>query len=59
MCQYTPDFCDSSFKELKRKITTFEYQSVVDVATELGYDGYIQDISSANAIYTPNFKEKE
>lgn len=59
MSQYTPDFCDISFKELTRKITTFEYNSVLDVATELGYDGYIQDSSSASAKYTPNFKEKE
>ena len=59
MCQYTPDFCPDAHKELKRKITTFEYTSVVDVARQLGYDGYIQDISSASAIYTPNFIEKE
>ena len=59
MCQYTPDFCPDTHKELKRKITTFEYTSVVDVARQLGYDGYIQDISSASAIYTPNFIEKE
>lgn len=57
MSQYTPDFCDPSFRELKRKITTFEYNSVLDVAIELGYDGYIQDSSSATAKYTPSFKE--
>lgn len=56
MCQYTPDFCPDSFKEIKRRITTFEYNSVVDTALRLGYDGYIQDISSSNKIYTPNFK---
>ena len=57
MCQYTPDFCPSEFKEIKRRVTSFEYNSVVDKALELGYDGYIQDISSSNKIYTPNFKE--
>lgn len=56
MCQYTPDFCPDTFKEIKRRITTFEYNSVVDTAIRLGYDGYIQDISSSNKIYTPNFK---
>ena len=55
MCQYTPDFCPDDFKEIKRKVTTFEYNSVVDKALELGFDGYIQDITSANTIYTPNF----
>ncbi len=56
MSQYTPDFCPSTYKELKRKITTFEYDSVLDVAIDLGYDGYTQDIASASAIYTPDFK---
>lgn len=58
MCQYTPEFCNDDFKEIKRKITTFEYQSVLEHAAELGFDGYMQDISSANTIYTPNFKEQ-
>lgn len=57
MCQYTPDFCPPDFKEIKRRVTTFEYNSVVDKALTLGYDGYIQDISSSNKIYTPNFKD--
>lgn len=57
MSQYTPDFCPDSFKEIKRRVTTFEYESVVNRAMELGYDGYIQDISSASKIYTPNFNE--
>ena len=57
MCQYTPDFCSDNFKEIKRRVTSFEYNSVVDKALELGYDGYIQDIASSNKIYTPNFKE--
>ncbi|MBQ8545569.1 MAG: radical SAM protein [Clostridia bacterium] len=56
MSQYTPDFCPSDFKELKRRVTSFEYQSVVDYAISLGYDGYIQDKSSATSAYTPDFK---
>ena len=55
MCQYTPEFCDEKYKELKRKITTFEYQSVLDFAVELGFDGYMQDFSSVGSIYTPDF----
>ena len=55
MCQYTPDFCPNEYKEIKRRVTTFEYNSVVDKALALGYDGYIQDITSANTIYTPDF----
>ena len=59
MSQYTPDFYKGEDKALKRRITTFEYQSVVDRAVALGYDGYIQDRESANKNYTPEFKEKK
>ena len=59
MAQYTPEFCKAEYGELKRKITTFEYESVVKRATELGYDGYIQDKSASSTIYTPNFKEEK
>lgn len=56
MSQYTPEFCDDKYSELKRRITTFEYQSVVKKATELGYDGYIQEKESASVRFTPKFK---
>ncbi len=56
MAQYTPEFCKDEFKELKRKITTFEYESVVEKAISLGYDGYIQDKSASSVKYTPSFK---
>jgi putative pyruvate formate lyase activating enzyme len=55
MAQYTPDFCKDEFSELKRKITTFEYESVVNRAVDLGYDGYIQDKSASSVKYTPKF----
>ena len=59
MAQYTPEFCQGDFPELKRKITTFEYQSVVDRAVSLGFDGYIQDKDASSVQYTPKFKEEE
>lgn len=55
MSQYTPDFCCDSYPELKRRVTTFEYDSVVKCALSLGYDGYIQDKSSASSSFTPDF----
>jgi putative pyruvate formate lyase activating enzyme len=58
MSQYTPDFYNGDFKELTRRVTSFEYQSVLDHAISLGYDGYFQEKDSANAKYTPNFNEK-
>ena len=57
MAQYTPDFCRDSYPELKRKLTTFEYSSVLDHAISLGYDGYMQDKSSIGVKYTPDFSE--
>ena len=57
MSQYTPDFAlDSSYKELHRRITAFEYSSVCDKILELGFDGFMQQRDSANKIYTPDFK---
>lgn len=56
MSQYTPTFAmDSPFAELHRKVTTFEYRSVVDHALSLCFDGFMQDKSAATASYTPNF----
>jgi putative pyruvate formate lyase activating enzyme len=57
MSQYTPDFAlDSPHKELHRRITSFEYRSVADLALELGFDGFFQERSSAKKDYTPDFK---
>ena len=57
MSQYTPEFCPDAYREIKRKITTFEYQKVVEHALSLGYEGYIQEKDSASASYTPKFKK--
>ena len=58
MSQYTSSFCPDKYGELKRKITTFEYQSVLERAVEIGYDGYMQDISSSTSLYTPDFSSQ-
>ena len=57
MSQYTPQFTDPSCPELCRRVTSFEYDSVLKVATDLGFDGYFQDRSSATEDYTPDFKK--
>ncbi len=60
MSQYTPDFAaDSEFKELKRRVTSFEYNSVLSHAESLGFDGYFQERSSADKCFTPDFKKQE
>jgi putative pyruvate formate lyase activating enzyme len=59
MSQYTPEFAmDSPYAELHRKVTTFEYRSVVERAAALGFDGFMQEKSSATAQYTPDFEVK-
>ena len=64
MGQYTPDFyieraekCgkEAVYKNLCRRITSFEYNSVLSVADRLGFEGYFQDLSSASRKYTPDF----
>ena len=55
MHQYTPDFLKGDFPELSRKVTTFEYNSVLKVAKKLGFNGFSQDRASADTVYTPDF----
>ena len=56
MSQYTPEFAkDSPHKELRRRVTTFEYESVLKHAEALGFEGYMQSRASATASYTPDF----
>jgi putative pyruvate formate lyase activating enzyme len=58
MSQYTPDFAsDCEYRELHRRLTSFEYKSVASVAESLGFDGFFQELSSATKKYTPNFNE--
>lgn len=60
MSQYTPEFYDIScgdHKNLTRRVTSFEYNSVLKKAIALGFDGYFQNRDSASAKYTPDFNE--
>ena len=59
MSQYTPEFAsDCDDPALHRRLTTFEYESVLKTVEALGFEGCIQDRSSASASYTPDFYEK-
>ncbi len=64
MGQYTPDFYleyerengkSEENKNLRRRLTSFEYNSVLVTAERLGFRGYMQDISSASSKFTPKF----
>ena len=54
MSQFTPQF-NVGPSELNRKVTSFEYNSVVDAAAKLGLKGFMQDRTSADTVYTPDF----
>lgn len=56
MSQYTPFYHASKHPEINRRITTYEYNKVLDEAIRLGLtDGYMQQKSSAREEYTPPF----
>lgn len=56
MSQYTPEF-NVGHKELDRKVTSFEYSSVVETAWALGLKGFMQERSAADTAYTPDFNQ--
>lgn len=56
MSQYTPVYKTNEHKEINRRITTFEYESVVEEAVRLGLsNGYMQERASADQEYIPPF----
>ncbi|MBR6618064.1 MAG: radical SAM protein [Oscillospiraceae bacterium] len=55
MSQYTPMRQIPQHPQLNRRITKMEYNCVLKTAQDLGFQGYLQDKSSANSIYTPEF----
>lgn len=55
MSQYTPFYKSSEFKEINRRISSFEYNYVYDKAVDMGFRGYMQEKSSAKEEYTPDF----
>ena len=56
MNQYTPIFHAADFKKINRKITTFEYNSVVEHAAKLGIKNcFVQIGKTADEKFIPNF----
>lgn len=56
MNQYTPMFRAEEFRSLRRRLTTFEYQSVIDHALELGVKNcFIQLGRTASTEFVPCF----
>ena len=56
MSQYTPMHKAKEIKALSRRLTTFEYDKVVDHFFKIGLkNGFMQKRSSATSEYTPTF----
>ncbi len=57
MSQYVPDFVpeDCPYENLRRRITSLEYESVVNELQKYGFQGFVQNRLSATASYTPQF----
>ena len=55
MSQYTPCYRAAAYKEIDRRVTDFEIDSVRDYAVRLGFEGYGQARSAADSRYTPAF----
>lgn len=57
MSQYTPMYRAEEFPQLRRRLTTFEYESVTEHAAELGFTRcFVQERSSAEAAYVPDWE---
>ncbi len=55
MSQYTPSYKSCEYPEINRKITTFEYNSVLEKIIEYDFNGFTQDKNSSNEKYIPDF----
>ena len=56
MNQYTPLFRAKDFKKINRRLTTFEYDSVINYALDIGIKNcYIQVGKTADKKFVPNF----
>ena len=59
MRQYTPDFLPADGPRfIRRRVTYFEYDSVMEHAVALGFTGYFQTKESVGTAYTPDFSER-
>ena len=56
MSQYTPYGNIAEFKELNRRLTTAEYNKVIDFFLDIGLEnGFVQEKSSAKTDFIPDF----
>lgn len=59
MSQYIPMHKAFEFKDLSRRVSTFEYNKVLSHLNTLGFEGFSQERDSANKAYIPEFSDKK
>lgn len=59
MSQYVPMHKSPEFKELSRRVSTFEYNYVLDLADSLGLKGFSQEREAADKAYIPKFYDEK
>jgi putative pyruvate formate lyase activating enzyme len=59
MAQYHPCFKASQFPELNRKITSAEYQQVLNWVKEFGFENVLAQELSSSDVYLPDFKKEK
>ena len=55
MSQYVPMGRAADYSEINRRLTTFEYRKVLAECEKIGFDGFMQERSSATDELTPDF----
>lgn len=56
MCQYTPMYKACSFEEINRRLSSDEYENIIESFFEAGLEnGFMQEPESATSRYTPVF----
>jgi putative pyruvate formate lyase activating enzyme len=58
MSQYTPVYRAGEFKELSRRLSGFEYKTVVEALEKAGFEGFMQERGSADECFIPKFYDK-
>lgn len=59
MSQYVPMHKAVDHPKLGRRVSTFEYNSILNTASEFGFEGFSQERSSSSEVYLPPFTDKK
>lgn len=59
MSQYVPMHKAVDHPKLGRRISTFEYNSILNTASKFGFEGFSQERSSSSEVYLPPFTDKK